>query len=84
MSYEADSVATRPTIPTHVPESTSAKIRPREWMIFFEADHPYDRWFASFSASRVRSPGRRDSQRWLQRIARAASPAGSLSGAHAH
>ena len=60
------------------------KIRPPQWMNFFEVDHPYDRWLASFCASRVRSPGRRGWQRSLQRIARAASPAGLLSGAHAH
>jgi hypothetical protein len=59
-------------------------IIPSPKMIFFEAGHPYDRWLASFCASRVRLPARRGWRRWLQRISRAASRAGSLSGAHAH
>ena len=64
---------------------TCTKIRRPQWMMsFFEVDHPYDRWLASFCASRVKSPGRRGWQRSLQRIAMAASPAGLLSGAHAH
>ena len=52
--------------------------------VFFRGPPPYYRWLASFCASRVRSPGRPDWQRSRQRTARAASPAGLLSGAHAH
>jgi hypothetical protein len=63
---------------------TCTLIRPPQWMNSFEVDHPYDRWLANFCALRVRSPGRRGWQRLLQRIARAASPARLLSGAHAH
>jgi len=35
-----------------------AKIRPLQLMNVFVVDHPYDRWLASFCASRARSPGR--------------------------